>query len=239
MSIDLLATDDSEAAAFFADARAALAPIPKPSLPEPALPADWPITPAHSGATLTRTQLAAARAHALRISYDGPNGRHAMWVGRWRSGDWSILQGNVGGPASVLTFPHTWDAAVRELTEYSTPDRLFGGDNFTVDEWLPEFTLLCRTHGDDCGEHDDGHHFVQRRTLPRYPAGTYRPCGAGSTRSLGGGGHDGVYQYRYQVEGRWRLRYGCGSHHRHLLGRHLAEADGTVTVRNMDDHIVR
>ncbi|WP_458089334.1 hypothetical protein [Streptomyces malaysiensis] len=234
---DLLAITDPEAAAFFADARAALAPRPHPEKPEMALPADWPITPPHTGTTLTRAQLHAVRGHALRISYDGRDGRHAMWVERWRGGDWSILQGDVGGPASVLTSPHTWDATVRALTEYAQPDRLFGGDNFAVDEWAPEFTLVCLAHGDDCGQHDSGHNYVQRRTLPRYPAGTYRPCGSGTRGGLGGGSHDGIYQYRYQVDGRWRLRFGCRSHHHDLLARYLTEADGTVSVRHMDDHL--
>lgn len=243
MTVDLLATDDPEAAAFFADARAALTPSPQSATQSTtsavALPADWPTTPEHTGATLTRAQLHDARGHALRISYDERGGRHALWVDRWRGGEWSVLQGVVGEPASCLTSPRTWDAAVRELTKYAAPDRWFGGDNFTVDEWAPEFTLLCLAHGDDCGQHDDGHNYVHRRTLPRYPAGTYRPCGGAGRGVLGGGGHDGIYQYRFQVEGRWRLRYGCGSHHDRLLGQHLAEADGTVTVQNMDDHIAR
>lgn len=230
MTVDSVATTDPEAAAFFADARAALAPKPQPAPKKLELPADWPMTPDHTGATITRAQLHAMRGHALRISSDRYDGRHALWVGRWRGGSWSVLQGTVGGPASVLTSPYTWDATVRKLTEYAHPDRWFGGDNFTVDEWLPEFTVICLSHGDDCSEHGSGHNFVQRRTLPRYPKGTYRPCG-------GPGGHDGDFRYRFQVEGRWRLRYGCRSHHRTLLDRHLAEADGAVTVQLMDDHI--
>ena len=232
-----LATTDPEAAAFFADARAALTPrLPEPTA-EFTVPADWPITSAHAGATLTRIELQASRGHALRISYDGRDGRHAMWVGRFRGGDWSILQGYVGQPASVLTSPHTWDATVRELTEYARPDRWFGGDNFTVDEWLPEFTLACRAHGDDCADHDSGHNFTRRRTLSRYPAGTYRPCGGGGRGGLGGGGHGGNYRYRFQVDGRWRHRFGCRRHHDRLLEQYLGEADGTVSVHLMDGHL--
>lgn len=233
MTVDLLATDDPEAAAFFADARTALTPrppvAPKPAPPKPTLPTDWPITPTHTGDTLTRAELHIARGHALRISYDWIDGRQAMWVDRWRGGDWSILQGYEGESASCLTSPHTWDAAVRELTDYAAPGRWLGGGNFTVDEWLPERHLVCLAHGDDCGEHDGGHKFVERRTLARYPVGTYRPCG-------GPGGHDGAYRYRFQVGGRWWGRYGCRRHHAELLERYLAEADGTVTVSLMDDH---
>jgi hypothetical protein len=235
--LDLIATADPEAAEFFADARAALTPKPQPAPRKLELPADWPMTPDHTGATITRAQLHAMRGHALRISYDRRDGRHALWVGRWRDGSWSILQGTVGGPASVLTSPHTWDATVQKLTEYARPDRWFGGDNFTVDEWLPQFTVVCLTHGDDCDERDGGHNYVRRRTLARYPAGTYRPCGGVRAGVRSGGGHDGVYRYRFQVDGRWRLRFGCRSHHRALLDQHLEEADGTVTVQLMDDHI--
>lgn len=230
MTAELLATDDPEAAAFFADARRALTPKPKPPVPEFKLPADWPITPACTGPTLTRAELHAVRGHAVRVSYDWVEGRQAMWVARWRCGDWSILQGYEGRPASLLTSPHSWDAAVRQLTEYAKPGRWFGGDNFTVDEWVPEFTTVCLAHGGDCAEYDGGHNFVERRTLARYPAGTFRPCG-------GPGGHDGVYRYRFQVDGRWRGRYGCRRHHKELLERYLSEADGTVTVSLMDDHL--
>jgi hypothetical protein len=233
MAADILATADPEAAAFFADARAALAPTAAPFTIKPkpvTLPADWPITPHHAGATLTRAELHAAHAHALRISYDYPDGRHTLWVDRWRGGEWSILQGYAGQPAGLLTSPRTWHASVRALTEYAAPGRWFGGGNFTVDEWVPEFTTLCLAHRDDCGERDGGHNFVQRRTLPRYPEGTCRPCG-------GPGSHRGDFQYRFHVDGRWRLRFGCRRHHRELLDRYLGEADGTVAVRLMDDHL--
>lgn len=229
MTAELIATTDPEAAAFFADARAALTPKPAPSAAELQLPADWPITPTYTGDTLTRAELHACRGHALRISYDWGDGRHAMWVARWRGGEWGILQGYEGKPASLLTSPYTWGESVRRLTEFAAPNRLLGGGNFTVDEWMPEFTTVCRTHVTDCAEHDGGHNFVERRTLPRYPVGTYRPCGGCS--------RDGVYRYRFQVDGRWWSRFGCRSHHRDLLARFLGEADGTVTARFMDDHI--
>lgn len=231
--IDLLATADPEAAAFFADARTALTPRPaavaaksKPA----ALPADWPITPVHTGATLTRDELHARRGHALRVSYDWTDGRKALWVAQWRGGDWSILEGYEGRPASLLTSLYSWDGCVREMDRYLAPGRAFGGNNLTVDEWVPEFTIVCLAHGGACGDHGGSHNFVRRRTLSRYPAGTYRPCG-------GPGGHDGDFKYRFQVDGRWRLRFGCRRHHAELLDRYLGEADGTVAVRLMDDHL--
>lgn len=239
MTAELIATADPEAAAFFADARAALTQEPEPAAPEFELPADWPITPVHNGPTLTRTELHASRSHALRVSYDWTEGRQAMWVARWRGGDWSILQGYEGRPASMLTSLYTWDGCVRQMGDYLTAGRAFGGDNLTVDEWLPEFTVVCLAHGDDCGDHEVGHNFVRRRTLARYPEGAFRPCGGSVARTLGGGGHDGIYRYRFQVDGRWRLRFGCRRHHGELLGQHLAEADGTVTVQLMDDHLSR
>lgn len=226
------ATSDPEAAAFFADARTALTrrkrlPAPKPS---PAgTPAAWPVTAAHTGATLTRAELHASRGHALRISYDWMNGRQVMWVGQEFGSGWSINQGEIGGPASLLTSRYDWAETVRALNEYITPGRAFGGNNLTVDEWLPEFTIVCLAHSDDCREQDGGHSFVERRTLPRYPAGTYRPCS--------GGDHDGLYRYRFQVDDRWWLRFGCRRHHDSLLARFLGEADGTVTVRLLDDHL--
>lgn len=239
MSIDFLATADPEAAAFFADARAALAPKPEPRPAETefTLPADWPMTAAHAGATLTVGQLHAQRGHAVRISYDWMGGRQAMWVGQQFGSGWAIIQGQIGGPASFLTSRYEWAETVRALNEYITPGRAFGGDNLTVDEWVPEFTLVCLAHADDCADHDGGHNFTRRRTLSRYPVGTYRPCRGGNAGVLGGGGHDGTYQYRFQVDGHWRLHYGCRSHHAGLLAQHLAEADGTVTVRRMDDHL--
>ncbi|MET9909767.1 hypothetical protein ABZZ74_23680 [Streptomyces sp. NPDC006476] len=239
MAADLLATSDPEAAAFFADARAALTPKPAPSTPEFELPADWPITPHHRGPTLTRSELHARRGHALRISYDWIDGRQAMWVGRWRGGDWSILQGYEGKPASLLTSPHSWDNCLRQMDDYLTEGRAFGGENLTVDEWLPGFAIVCLAHGEACGDHEDRHNFARRRTMARYPEGTYRPCGGSRAGVLGGGGHDGIYRYRFQVEGRWRLRFGCRSHHAGLLAQHLDEADSTVTVQLMDDHITR
>lgn len=232
MTAELIAPSDPEAAAFFADARAALTePEPKP-LPEFSLPSDWPMTSPHVGPTLTVSQLHAQQGHALRISYDWMNGRQAMWVGQEFGSGWSIIQGQIGGPASLLTSRYGWAETVRALNEYITPGRAFGGDNLTVDEWLPEFTIVCLAHSDDCAEHDDGHNYVERRTLPRYPEGTYRPCG-------GRGGHDGEFRYRFQVDGRWRLRFGCRRHHEALLQRHLGEADSTVTVQRMDDHLGR
>jgi hypothetical protein len=229
MTVELLATADPEAAAFFADARTALTPKPAPPAPEFELPADWPITPHHRGPALTRRELHARRGHALRISYDWMDGRQAMWVGQEFGSGWSIIQGMVGGPASLLTSRYDWAEMVRVLNEYIVPGRAFGGDNFTVDEWVPEYSTVCLAH-DDCGEHEDGHNFVERRTLPRYPAGTYRPCG-------GPNEHDGEFRYRFQVDGRWRLRFGCRRHHRDLLDRYLGEADATVTVQHMDDHM--
>lgn len=225
----LTVTADPEAAAFFADARAALTrPRPKP-IPKPTLPAGWPMTSAHAGPTLTVDQLHASHAHALRISYDWMGGRQAMWVGEEFGSGWSIIQGEVGGPASLLSSRYDWAETVRALNEYITPGRAFGGDNLTVDEWLPQYTITCLAHAEDCADRDGGHNFVERRTLPLYPAGTYRSCG--------GGDHDGLYRYRFQVDGRWRLRFGCRSHHDGLLDRFLAEADGTLTVRLMDDHL--
>ena len=239
MTAELIAPSDPEADAFFADARAALTePEPEP-LPEFSPPNDWPMTPPHAGPTLSVGQLHAQQGHALRISYDWMNGRQAMWVGQEFDSGWSIIQGQIGGPASLLTSRYNWAETVRALNEYITPGRAFGGDNLTVDECLPKFSIVCLAHGDGCGEHDGGHNFVRRRTLARYPEGTYRPCGGSRGGVLGGGGHDGIYRYRFQVEGRWRLRFGCRSHHRGLLGQHLDEADGTVTVQLMDDHLPR
>ena len=103
-------------------------------------------------------------------------------------------------------------------------------DDLTIDEWAPEFTLICLAHGDDCDSQGGDHNYTRRRTLTRYPAGTYRPCGSGA-------GHDGIYRYRFQVDGRWRGRFGCRSHHHNLLDQHLAEADGTVSVAHMNDHL--
>lgn len=229
MTADLLATADPEAAAFFADAREALT-AQEPEAGETAgraLPEGWPVTPTHTGPTLTAAALHASRGHATRISFDRMNSRQAMWVGR-EFGSWSIQQGQVGGPASLLTSSYDWAETVRALNEYITPGRMFSGDNLTVDEWLPEYTLACRTHDTDCAEADGDHNFVRRRTLPLYPVGAHRPCG--------GGHHDGAYRYRFQVESRWRLRYGCRSHHEALLKQYLAEADGTVTVRHLDNH---
>jgi hypothetical protein len=240
MTADLLTTADPEAAAFFADARASLTQrhAPASAKPKPtALPADWPITPRHQGATLTRSDLHASRGHALRISYDWIEGRQVMWVARWRGGEWSILEGYEGRPACLLTSPHSWDGCVRAMNSYIQAGRAFGGDNLTVDEWLPEFTTVCLAHGADCANHQDGHEFVQRRTLSRFPAGTHRPCGGSSTGVLGGGGHDGEVRYRFQVNGCWRQRFGCRRHHAELFERYLGEADGTVTVSLMDDHI--
>ncbi|MFK0182000.1 hypothetical protein ACIQVR_39320 [Streptomyces xanthochromogenes] len=230
---NLLTTTDPEAAGFFADAKAALTRSlkPAPSNTEVTLPADWPITPGHDGDTLNRAELQARRGHALRISYDWVHGRQAMWVGRFRGGDWSILQGYVGKPASLLTSPHTWDASVRELTKLAAPDRMLGGGNPSVDAWLPEFVIICMVHGGACNQAEPGHHFVERRSLSRYPAGTYRPCGGAEAD------HDGCYSCRFQVDGRWRRRYSCRRHYAALLDRYLAEADGTVTVWNMDDHL--
>jgi hypothetical protein len=237
MTVNLLATADPEAAAFFADARAALTPKPATPAPEFQLPADWPITPHHRGPTLTRGELHDSRSHALRISYDWTNGRQAVWVERWMGGEWSILLGYEGQPASLLTSPHSWDNCLRQMNDYLAAGRAFGGENLTVDEWLPEFAIVCLAHGDTCDDREGGHNFVRRRTLARYSEGTYRPCGGARAGVLSGGGHDGIYQYRFQVDGRWRLRFGCRSHHHSLLARHLDEADSTVTVQLMDDHI--
>lgn len=236
MTVDLLAATDPEAVAFFADVRAALTSQWVTPAPAIEVPAGWPVTEAHTGATLTVAELHARRGHALRISYDWIEGRHAMWVGHWPRLGWSILQGTIGGPASVLTSLPTWDSCAREMDRFLKPGRALPGSRLTVDEWVPEFTVVCLAHGDDCGEHDGGHNFVQRRTLPRYPDGARRPCGGGSYGVLGGGGHDGIYRYRFQVDGRWRLRFGCRSHHPGLLEQHLSEADGTVTVQHVDDH---
>ncbi|WP_406325239.1 hypothetical protein [Streptomyces niveus] len=229
--MDLLKTKDPEAAAFFADARAALIE-PTPDAAEEsvrlALPRGWPMTPAHTGMSLTIPELHEMRGHATRISFDWMTGRQAMWVGK-EFGSWSIVRGQIDGPASLLTSRYEWAETVRALNEYIVAGRAFGGPNLTVDEWLPEFTLVCLAHGDGCGEHEGGHNFVHRRTLPRHPAGAYRTCG--------GCRRDGDYRYRFQVQGRWRLRYGCGSHHAELLKQYLAEADGTVTVRLIDDHL--
>jgi hypothetical protein len=236
--VTLLDTTDPEAAAFLADARAALDACNAPR-PAPRPPADWPITGRHSGPTLTVAQLHAARGHALRISYQHGDTRQAMWVaapGRLSS-EWTVQQGTVGEPAGVRELSGSWERAVRVLSEFVQPGRIPLGDRLTVDEWLPEYATVCLAHPDGCGERDGGHNFVQRRTLARYPAGTYRPCGGGSTGVLGGGGHDGEFRYRYQVDGRCRQRFGCRRHHRGLLDGYLAEADGTVTVQLMDDHI--
>lgn len=225
---DLTAPADPEAAAFFADARAALTtPTPKPAAPTQfELPPGWPITRQHQGPAITVAELHDMRGHATRVSFERKEARVAMWVGK-EFGSWSIVQGQVGGPASLLNSSYDWAEAVRSLNEYIAPDRAFGGPDMTVDEWLPEFTLVCLAHGGDCA--DDGHNFVQRRTLPLYPVGTYRPCG--------GCHRDGTYRYRFQVDGRWRARHGCRSHHEALLPQYLAEADGTVTVRHLDNHL--
>lgn len=227
----LTATTDPEAAAFFADARAALEvcnrPTPVPSAFK--LPESWPITQPHTGATITVPELHACRSHALRISYDWGTVRQAKWVAEAAGFGWSVMSGNVDEPAVVWTSPHTWDAAVRGLNALVAPSRSFGGVNLAVDEWLPEFATVCVAHGDTCEEQGNGHNFVQRRTLPRYPVGTRRPCG-------GCKGGDGTFRYRFQVDGRWRLRFGCRSHHPDLLARFLTEADGTLTVLCMDDH---
>ena len=232
MLTDLTATTDPEAAAFFADARTSLTPPPprpKPSRPKFSLPVDWPVVEAHTGDTITVEELRACRGHATRISFDWMGARRAMWVGQFRSFGWSILAGSVGEPASVLVSPYSWHATVGALNGYIAPGRAFGGDRLTVDAWVPEFITVCLAHGDGCGEYDGGHNFVTRRTLPRYPVGMYRPCGAGD--------HDGIYRYRFQVDGRWRQRFGCHRHHEGLLGRFLGEADATVTVRKLDDHV--
>jgi hypothetical protein len=228
-TVDLMPADP-EAAAFFADARAALTE-PQPAadeVKESAVPEGWPMTPRHAGQTITVGDLHAMRGHAIRISFDWMTGRRAMWIGR-EFGGWAINQGQVDGPASMVTTRYDWAETVRHFNEYLTPGRAFGGPNMTVDEWVPEFARACLVHGNDCADADGGHHFVQRRTLPLYPAGTYRTCGACS--------RDGDYRYRYQVDGSWRLRYGCRSHHSELLHRYRAEADGTVTVRRFDDHL--
>jgi len=236
--VPLLDTTDPEAAAFLADARTALDACNAPR-PAPTPAADWPITSRHLGPTLTATQLHAMRGHALRISYQHGDTRQAMWVatpGRLSS-EWTVQQGAVGEPAGVRELSGSWERAVRVLNEFVQPGRMPLGDRLTVDEWLPEYATVCLTHGDACAAGEDDHNFVQRRTLARYPAGTHRPCGGGSTGVLGGGGHDGDYRYRYQVDGRWRARFGCRAHHRGLLDGYLAEADGTVAVHLMDDHI--
>jgi len=238
LSPQSLVTVDPEAAAFIEGARAALAACNTPR-PAPQPPTGWPITSRHLGPTLTGAQLHAMRGHALRISYQHGDTRHALWVaapGRLSS-EWTVQQGIVGEPAGVREMSGSWERAVRVLNEFVQPGRMPLGDRLTVDEWLPEYAIVCLAHDGDCALYEDGHNFVQRRTLARYPVGTYRPCGGGSAGVLGGGGHDGDYRYRFQVEGRWRLRFGCRRHHRGLLDEYLAEADGTVTVQLMDDHI--
>lgn len=229
-----LALTDPEAAAFFADARAALTdPQQHPEtekVGKPALPEGWPMTPEYSGPTITVPELHAMRGHATRFSFDWAGGRRAMWVGQ-EFGGWTINDGQLGGPASMVTTRYDWAETVRLFNEYLRPGRLFGGPNMTVDEWLPQFTPVCLAHGDSCSEADDGHHFVEKRTLPLYPAGAYRPCGGGHHD------HDGAYRYRFQVESRWRLRYGCRSHHEALLKQYQVEADGAVSVLDLDDHL--
>jgi hypothetical protein len=238
LSPQTLVTVDPEAAAFIEDARAALAACNTPR-PAPQIPTDWPITRSHRGPTLTAARLHALRGHALRISHQHGDTRQAIWVaapGRL-SREWTVQQGIIGEPAGVRELSGSWERAVRVVNELVQPGRVPLGDRLTVDEWLPEFTTVCLAHRDDCAEHPSGHNFVQRRTLARYPEGTYRPCGGGSAGVLGGGGHDGEFRYRYQVDGRWRMRFGCRRHHCGLLGGYLAEADGTVTVQLMDDHV--
>ncbi|MFE1522249.1 hypothetical protein ACFW9I_36695 [[Kitasatospora] papulosa] len=88
---------------------------------------------------LTRTQLhSIPGSQALAVSYDWPfgNGRYRHWIEQRREG-WTLVC-DYGKPETggcTVTRRDSFEECAAEMTSYVCPNRAWGGENLTVDEW--------------------------------------------------------------------------------------------------------